>query len=163
MRPSTMRRDIDTVRNAIKEPWSNGQTEGQINKPQNPQTGYVWSTRARTSARAYVACVGTFATEIEEEPANAAADLQNTAQTLHRQHARFSQWQVANNCQHKLFELLAGRPSWQSDGIEATGQCMPKLRGCAHREHTLGGGRLLKRRGDAAQCCIDPHIKKPLI
>ena len=36
--------------------------------PQNPKTGYVWSSRARTSARAYVACVGTFATEIEEEP-----------------------------------------------------------------------------------------------
>jgi transposase len=27
-----LRRDIDAVRNAIKEPWSNGQTEGQINR-----------------------------------------------------------------------------------------------------------------------------------
>jgi transposase len=26
-----LRRDIEAVRNAIKEPWSNGQTEGQIN------------------------------------------------------------------------------------------------------------------------------------
>ena len=28
----TARRDIDAVRNAITEPWSNGQTEGQINR-----------------------------------------------------------------------------------------------------------------------------------
>jgi transposase len=27
----TLRRDIDAVRNAITEQWSNGQTEGQIN------------------------------------------------------------------------------------------------------------------------------------
>jgi len=28
----TLRRDIDAVRNAVSEPWSNGQTEGQINR-----------------------------------------------------------------------------------------------------------------------------------
>ena len=28
----TLKRDIDAVRNAITTPWSNGQTEGQINK-----------------------------------------------------------------------------------------------------------------------------------
>jgi transposase len=28
----TLRRDIDAVRNAIAERWSNGQTEGQINR-----------------------------------------------------------------------------------------------------------------------------------
>ena len=28
----TLRRDIDAVRNAIKEPWSNGKMEGQINR-----------------------------------------------------------------------------------------------------------------------------------
>jgi transposase len=28
----TLRRDIEAVRNAFKEPWSNGQTEGQINR-----------------------------------------------------------------------------------------------------------------------------------
>ncbi len=28
----TFRQDIEAVRNAILEPWSNGQTEGQINK-----------------------------------------------------------------------------------------------------------------------------------
>ena len=28
----TLRRDIDAVRNAIVESWSNGQTEGQINR-----------------------------------------------------------------------------------------------------------------------------------
>jgi len=28
----TLRRDIDAVRNAITERWSNGQTEGQINR-----------------------------------------------------------------------------------------------------------------------------------
>ena len=29
---STLRRDIDAVRNAIELPWSNGQAEGQINR-----------------------------------------------------------------------------------------------------------------------------------
>jgi transposase len=29
-----LRRDIEAVRNAISETWSNGQTEGQINRPQ---------------------------------------------------------------------------------------------------------------------------------
>jgi transposase len=28
----TLCHDIDAVRNAISEPWSNGQTEGQINR-----------------------------------------------------------------------------------------------------------------------------------
>jgi transposase len=28
----TLRRDIDAVRNALKERWSNGQTEGQVNR-----------------------------------------------------------------------------------------------------------------------------------
>jgi len=28
----TLRRDIDAVRNAVTEQWSNGQTEGQINR-----------------------------------------------------------------------------------------------------------------------------------
>jgi len=28
----TIRQDIEAVRNAVLEPWSNGQTEGQINK-----------------------------------------------------------------------------------------------------------------------------------
>jgi transposase len=27
-----LRQDIDAVRNAIREPWSNGETEGQINR-----------------------------------------------------------------------------------------------------------------------------------
>jgi transposase len=29
---SKLRHDIDAVRNAIREPWSNGQTEGQVNR-----------------------------------------------------------------------------------------------------------------------------------
>jgi transposase len=29
---ATLRRDLAAVRNAISEPWSNGQTEGQINR-----------------------------------------------------------------------------------------------------------------------------------
>jgi len=29
---STLRRDLDAVRNAVTELWSNGQTEGQINR-----------------------------------------------------------------------------------------------------------------------------------
>jgi transposase len=29
----TLRQDIEAVRNAILEPWSNGQTEGQISRP----------------------------------------------------------------------------------------------------------------------------------
>jgi transposase len=28
----TIRQDLDAVRNAVSEPWSNGQTEGQINR-----------------------------------------------------------------------------------------------------------------------------------
>jgi transposase len=28
----TLRQDIEAVRNAVREPWSNGQTEGQINR-----------------------------------------------------------------------------------------------------------------------------------
>ena len=28
----TIRQDLEAVRNAVLEPWSNGQTEGQINK-----------------------------------------------------------------------------------------------------------------------------------
>ena len=28
----TIRHDLEAVRNAVSEPWSNGQTEGQINK-----------------------------------------------------------------------------------------------------------------------------------
>ena len=28
----TLRRDIDAVRNAVTDSWSNGQTEGQINR-----------------------------------------------------------------------------------------------------------------------------------
>lgn len=28
----TLRQDIEAVRNAVLEPWSNGQTEGQINR-----------------------------------------------------------------------------------------------------------------------------------
>jgi len=28
----TIRQDVEAVRNAVSEPWSNGQTEGQINK-----------------------------------------------------------------------------------------------------------------------------------
>ena len=27
-----IRQDLEAVRNAVSEPWSNGQTEGQINK-----------------------------------------------------------------------------------------------------------------------------------
>jgi transposase len=30
----TLPQDIEAVRNAVLEPWSNGQTEGQINKLQ---------------------------------------------------------------------------------------------------------------------------------
>jgi transposase len=29
--PRALRHDIEAVRNAVLEPWSNGQTEGQIN------------------------------------------------------------------------------------------------------------------------------------
>ena len=28
----TIRQDLEAIRNAVLEPWSNGQTEGQINK-----------------------------------------------------------------------------------------------------------------------------------
>ena len=45
----TAQRDIDAVRNAITDPWSNGQTEGQINQsPEITQTNHVWSSGSRT-------------------------------------------------------------------------------------------------------------------
>jgi transposase len=31
----TIRQDLEAVRNAVLEPWSNGQTEGQINRSTN--------------------------------------------------------------------------------------------------------------------------------
>ncbi|MBG0799850.1 transposase [Methylocystis sp. L43] len=37
-----LRNDIHAVRNAVAEPWSNGQTEGQINRLKNAQAGHVW-------------------------------------------------------------------------------------------------------------------------
>jgi transposase len=33
----TLRQDIEAVRNAVLEPWSNGQTDGQINKLKTPK------------------------------------------------------------------------------------------------------------------------------
>lgn len=30
--PATLRQDLAAIRNAIREPWSNGKTEGQINR-----------------------------------------------------------------------------------------------------------------------------------
>jgi len=41
--------DFDAVRNAILEPWSSGQTEGQINRLKDSQTGYVGRAGRRTA------------------------------------------------------------------------------------------------------------------
>ncbi len=38
----TMRQDIAAVRNAVLEPWSNGQTEGQINKLKTLKRAINW-------------------------------------------------------------------------------------------------------------------------
>lgn len=52
----TLRRDIDAVRNAIAERWSNGQTEGQINRLKTLKRA-MYGRRAGTPARAHVAAV----------------------------------------------------------------------------------------------------------
>ncbi len=44
----TAQRDFDAVRNAITEPWSNGQTEGQINRLKALKTDNVRSRGTRT-------------------------------------------------------------------------------------------------------------------
>src|SRR5208337_3439377 len=47
----TIRQDLEAVRNAVLEPWSNGQTEGQINKLKDPQASDVWPRRRRLAPR----------------------------------------------------------------------------------------------------------------
>ena len=49
----TLRQDICAVRNAVAEPWSNGQTEGQINSIENSQASHVRPRRRRTVASPY--------------------------------------------------------------------------------------------------------------
>jgi transposase len=67
----TLRQDIDAVRNAITEPWSNGQTEGQINRLKTLKRSMYGRAglellRARMlPIRRYNACAST---EFEEEP-----------------------------------------------------------------------------------------------
>jgi len=44
------RQDIDAVRNAVLEPWSNGPTEGQINRLKAIKRA-MWPRRHRTAPR----------------------------------------------------------------------------------------------------------------
>jgi len=47
-----LRHDIDAVRDAIREPWSNGQTEGQINRLKALKRAmYGWASGALLRAR----------------------------------------------------------------------------------------------------------------
>ena len=52
----TAQRDIDAVRNAITEPWSNGQTEGQINRLKALKRTMYGRAGRDSSARAYFLC-----------------------------------------------------------------------------------------------------------
>jgi len=62
----TLRRDIDAMRNAIAESWSNGQTEGQINRLKALKRA-TYGRAGPTSACANVATIGAFATGTEAE------------------------------------------------------------------------------------------------
>jgi transposase len=63
----TLRRDIDAVRNPVTEPWSNGQTEGQINRLKTLKRA-TYGRAGPAPARADVAVVTAPATENEEGP-----------------------------------------------------------------------------------------------
>ena len=54
--------------------------------------------------------------------ADTAAHLENAAKALHGQHAGLPQREIANDGENKLFELFAGGPSWQRDGVKAPRQ-----------------------------------------
>jgi hypothetical protein len=47
----TLSRDLDAVRNAVTEKWSNGQAEGQI-QAKDAQAGYVWPSKHPTGSSA---------------------------------------------------------------------------------------------------------------
>ncbi len=59
----TLRRDIDAVRNAITEQWSNGQTERQINRLITPKRP-MYGRPGPKLLRGYVAYVGNSATKL---------------------------------------------------------------------------------------------------
>ena len=54
----TLQRDIDAVRNAVTEPWSNGQTEGQINRLKSLKRTCMVEPGQNSSARACFLCSG---------------------------------------------------------------------------------------------------------
>jgi transposase len=47
-----LRSDIQAVRNAVSEPWSNGQTKGQINQLKTLKR-HVWSRKRRAAVSVY--------------------------------------------------------------------------------------------------------------
>ena len=57
------RQDFDAVRNAVLEPWSNGQTEGEI------KSGNVWPRRHRTAPRPDDSALSSrFAPRVKQNP-----------------------------------------------------------------------------------------------
>jgi transposase len=63
----TLNRDLDAVRNAVEHPWSNGQTEGQVNRlrTSNPQCTVVQALNFYVQE----CCRSTHpTTQIEEDP-----------------------------------------------------------------------------------------------
>jgi transposase len=54
----TLQRDIEAVRNAITEPWSNGQTEGQINRLKALKRTMYGRAGQNSSVRACFLCSG---------------------------------------------------------------------------------------------------------
>ncbi len=63
----TLRGDIDAVRSALTEQWSNGQTEGQIDRLKTLKRA-MYGRAGPELLRAYAAIVGASATEFEAEP-----------------------------------------------------------------------------------------------
>ena len=54
----TIRQDLEAVRNAVSEPWSNGQTEGQINRLKTLKLAMYGRSRCRVAPRSEDAVVG---------------------------------------------------------------------------------------------------------
>jgi transposase len=66
----TLRQDLDAVRNAITEPWSNGQTEGQINRLKTLKRAMYGRAGAELlRARMMPLRPAEHHTQIEEDPA----------------------------------------------------------------------------------------------
>jgi hypothetical protein len=65
----SLRQDLDAVRNAMTEPWSNGQAEGQINRLKTPKRAMCMAALASNSFE--LACCHSSSrllTQFEDDP-----------------------------------------------------------------------------------------------